>query len=385
MGQVTVRKLLVGVIACCAIVLGIVAQAHAEWTGLLRGYDPRVIAINPNNTAEMYVGDAQVIFYENFTVHNYGDYSSYSGGKVTYHYGVFKTINGGKSWSHVEGLPKITQYLTDIMIDPVNPRNVYATYNSGGGVPYGLYKSTDYGATWSVIGKKNGLYADSFGGWSIVALKTSPQTLLMGTYLGIYRSTNGGASWNSTTNSPGGARSIAPAPSNVNIVYAVSNDGVYKSSNAGISWSRLTTLPPNSYWNGIVVHPTNPKIAYVSSYLIRLVAPIYKTIDGGVTWQPLSLPITGEYGPSSIALDKVNPQILYVTTTQGAFKSTTGGTSWTPLSRSKFTSGSTIYCSSGRKIAIDPKNHNILYYLGILYNANLQAEYGVFKSTTGGV
>lgn len=128
--------------------------------------------------------------------------------------------------------------------------------------------------------------------------------------------------------------------------------------------------------NSIAFHPTDPNILYIGAAN----GGVWKTIDGGTNWSPLTDGLT-TLACGDVIVDQKNPNIIYYGSGElnfsadseygdGLFKSTDAGTSWTKVAVVG-TTGS--YCS---QLALDPKNSNILYWAG---------SAGLLKSTNAGV
>ncbi|MEP7309159.1 MAG: hypothetical protein ABJA98_26950 [Acidobacteriota bacterium] len=127
----------------------------------------------------------------------------------------------------------------------------------------------------------------------------------------------------------------------------------------------------------IAIHPTNSQIIYVGSpgELGREGCGIWKTTNGGGTWQPVgdSLPTLAV---AAIALDPTDPERVFIATAdEGIFRSDNGGNTWANLSgplpvRTNTTEGDRT------ALLINPENHDVLY---------LSANSGVLRSTDGGV
>lgn len=106
---------------------------------------------------------------------------------------VFKTTNGGSSWSLVSsGLPN--RYLTNVVIHPTNPDKVYITV-AGYGTPH-LYYTNDGGSTWQAI--ENGI--PDLPTFAIELDPANPDVLYLGNEVGVLRSTDGGVSWENFSN-----------------------------------------------------------------------------------------------------------------------------------------------------------------------------------------
>jgi len=166
--------------------------------------------------------------------------------------------------------------------------------------------------------------------------------------------------------------------------------GIFKSTNGGASWD---TLIRGVTTREIVIHPNNPDIIYATLGLNVLTIPgIIKTNDGGVSWARVDsgIRMSWEEGPGPIAIDSQHPDTIY-TGTGGPFggrpyKSTDGGLHWYIIDPDSDwvcdTVGGNVYCGNPLRggitaIAIDPLNTNIIY-VGTADNGN------VFKSGNGG-
>lgn len=108
------------------------------------------------------------------------------GSRVSCCGGLFKTVDGGDTWTSVStGLP-VQQALSSLAIDPMTPATLYS------GFPGGIFKTINGGASWTAV--TSGLPADT----SINAIAVdpnTPSTVYAGTSLGMYKSVNGGDSW----------------------------------------------------------------------------------------------------------------------------------------------------------------------------------------------
>ncbi len=251
-------------------------------------------------------------------------------------------------------------------IDPTNSQIIYACTDVG------LYKSKDAGASWGAI--NNGITSSKV--YALAIDLTNTQVLYAATENGAFKSTNGGKLWipinNNLTNQP--IYCIAIDPTNNQVVYAGTKAGVYKSTNGGMSWvvmnNGLTNVNINT--ETLRIDPTNSQIIYVGTDG----GGVFKSTDGGNTWNAINNGITnlGNYKVLAIAIDPLNPQIIYASTGESwsggsVFKSIDGGNTWTLMN-------SGLPNKSVNTIVIDPKDTQIVY---------VGNENGVFKSTNGGL
>ena len=295
--------------------------------------------------------------------------------------GVYRSDDGGASWARKLFVSDSTG-ASDLAIDPTNPNTVYAamwervrtaSYRKAGGVTSGIYKSTDGGDTWALLG--NGLPAPgpSVGRIGIAVAPSLPSTLYAiyaddpGYFAGVYKSTNSGDSWSRVSD---GALSdlyssfgwyfgqIRVMPNDPNRVFTLGVP-VYRTTNGGSSWSEIGSsmhVDHHALW----IDPTNPQRMIEGND-----GGLFRSTNGGSNWTPYgNLPITQFY---AITIDNLQPQRLYGgTQDNGTMRTMTGGLSdW-----------QAIYGGDGFYCLVEPNNSNVIY-----------AEYqygGLGKSTNGG-
>jgi photosystem II stability/assembly factor-like uncharacterized protein len=250
----------------------------------------------------------------------------------------------------------------------------------------GPFRAGRVNAVTGVAGDPNTFYFGSVGG-------------------GVWKSTNIGRTWTPIFDSVNVASigAIAVAPSNPNVVYVGTGeadmrdsiafgDGMYKSTDAGKTWTHIG-LEPTRQIGKVIVHPRDPNIVYVAA-LGHVYGPhpergVYRSRDGGATWQKVLYKGDG-IGAIDLAFDPSNPQTVYAALWAvrrppwfiyapangpggGLFKSTDGGTNWTPLAHGLPTEG------LGRMgIAVSPANPRRIY---VLADAK---EGGLFRSDDAG-
>ncbi len=217
---------------------------------------------------------------------------------------------------------------------------------------------------------------------------------------GIFRSTDGGASFTATTEDQVdlAVSSIAFSNSNPNIVYAGLGDykgsywgtGVLKSTNAGASWTRVNnaTLPIRGQASEIVVDPTNANRVYLAqnaqlSDNTRQGGGFYLSTDGGVNWTKTLNGFTRD-----MVLDATNPQTIYLgmaridepaNTPAGLYRSTNGGQNWQRIFTTPYDSNR----ATDIRIAVAQANPQMIYlYTGGLIGSSLTLNF--YVSTNGG-
>jgi photosystem II stability/assembly factor-like uncharacterized protein len=181
---------------------------------------------------------------------------------------------------------------------------------------------------------------------------------------GILKSTDGGVRFAPINNGLDSliVASLAMAPNDPNLVYAGTSTGIYKTVDGGTTWN-ITGEPRLPL--ALVMDPTNPNILY-AGFNAGFNLNLEKTIDGGDTWLPASDGL-GNPPVFSLAINPGNTSVVYAGTAGGgAFKTTNGGISWNPIDVD-----STVW-----SLLVDPNDGNVVYAGS---NGN-----GVFKSTDGG-
>jgi photosystem II stability/assembly factor-like uncharacterized protein len=236
-----------------------------------------------------------------------------------------------------------------------------------------------------------------------------PMTYYMGTTGGgLWKTADMGITWNNISDGffkTGSVGAVAVSESDPNVVFVgmgehairgvmtSSGDGVYKSDNAGKTWRRVG-LELSQHIARIVIHPTNPDVAWVAVqgalYGASNQRGIYKTTDGGITWKNV-LFVNDMTGCAELSLDRNNPRILYAAmwhhgrlpwqvisggAGSGLYKSTDGGETWQRLSQG-------LPKEMGKmSIAVCPSNSSKVYAL-IESDSDKEAG-GLFVSNDAG-
>ena len=260
--------------------------------------------------------------------------------------GVYKSIDGGKTWEHI-GLANVGQ-IGAVEIDPNNSNVVWVAAIGNAfrsNIERGVFKTTDGGKTWNKVlyvsdkvgfadlellpGNPNIVYAAA---WKA---ERKPWTIISGGNKeegGIYKSVNGGQDWvklnKGLPQATIGKIDLAVSAVDSSILYAVieapeGEQGLYKSVNQGKSFKhisddiRLVNRP--FYYTNIELDPTNPDIVFSNAN------PLIKSMDGGKTWRRMSVPHGDNH---DIWLNPRDPNILIQANDGGANVSFNGGKTW---------------------------------------------------------
>ncbi|MGB5360273.1 MAG: glycosyl hydrolase [Eudoraea sp.] len=250
------------------------------------------------------------------------------------------------------------------------------------------------------------------GGRSVTSVGVigDPLTYYMGTTGGgLWKTSDAGQRWENISDGffeTGSVGAVAVSASDPNVVYCGMGehaprgvmtsygDGVYKSIDAGKTWRKMG-LSKTQHISRIVIHPNNPDIVYVAAQG-ALYAPndergIYKSIDGGDTWQKV-LFVNTLTGCSELSMDASTPEVLYAAMWHhqrkpnivisggpgsGLYKSVDGGESWFELHEG-------LPKEKGKMaIAVSPANSNKVYAL--IESDSEQDKGGLFVSENAGI
>jgi photosystem II stability/assembly factor-like uncharacterized protein len=256
--------------------------------------------------------------------------------------GVFKSTNGGTSWEPVFDKVDAMMSIGAIRVAPSNANAVWvgtgeANNRQSSSWGDGVYKSTDAGKTWSLMGLKETRCVSR----------------------------------------------IVIDPANENNVYVAAcghlwgsnpERGVFKTTDGGKSWKKVLYVDDNTGATDLIIDPVNPLILYAAMYQHQRKAwgyngsgpgsAIYKTVDGGATWTKLTngLP-PGDKGRIGIDLFPSDSRVVYATVeaapgAAGVYRTIDGGANWEKMSS---TNTRPMYYS---QIRLDPKDRNRIYMLG---------------------
>ncbi|OQX78224.1 MAG: hypothetical protein B6D64_07180 [Bacteroidetes bacterium 4484_276] len=280
------------------------------------------IEIVPDNTDIMYIGAA-------------------SGG-------IYKTIDGGGDWVNIfADRPVIS--IGDMALDPNNTDIIYAGTGEANSSSFsfmgdGMHKSYDAGATWEY----SGLEQSGYIGRIIVDYDNSQR---------VYVAACG---------------------------YLFSgNDqrGIYRSLDGGGSWERVLFLTDSTAAIDLVQHPENPDILYAAMWerarglnyrrSFGNSSGIWKTEDGGDNWTELTngLPTGDDVGRIGISIAKSNPNVLYAFYDNqgyiGVYKTTDGGTNWAATNHNEVQGMNSSFGWYFGQVRVDPIDADRFYLLGM--------------------
>ena len=259
---------------------------------------------------------------------------------------VFKSTDGGESFSDSISPPQsgcdlggFAAFTTLMAIDPVDPSTLYLGETEDEDGIYALLKSTDGGATWNSIWNYNsGLQSDLN---ALAIDPVNPTTLYAGvgdssfyiapgtTGTGVFKSTDGGATWNITGLQDTAVTVLTIDRSDPGILYAGTQGiyakptgfrGLFKSTDSGATWfavnNGLTGLSDiGATVTALVIAPNNSNIIYAGTSG----GGVYKSVDGGANWATFNDGLTNR-DIRALAAGPGEPTALYAATAGGVFR-----------------------------------------------------------------
>lgn len=281
--------------------------------------------------------------------------------------GIFKTTDGGHQWRPVfDQQPELA--IGDISYDPSQPNTVYAGTGDPNipGIVFngdGLYKSTDGGEQWTHLGLSQvGIIS------KVLVHPSQPATLYV-----------------AAMGNP----------------YVRNNDrGVFKSTDGGNTWQQVLFVSNQAGASDLLMNPQQPNTLYAAfwdrirsnteSTIYGPHARIYKTTDGGQTWNQLGggLP-TGIMGRVGLCMSATNPEKIYAVYVDtlsrpgGVYRSLNGGTSWSSISLNGLSNAYSDFGWYFGKLRVSPTNDDELYFLGVQLWRRVPAT-ATWQSAAGG-
>lgn len=252
----------------------------------------------------------------------------------------YRSDDSGASWTMSRfGLPdQIEGAPSCLAIDPSNPSRLFAGWSGYSRVDSpGLFRSETAGLTWSAFGE--GL--PDGGVDALVIDPRRPRTMYAGTFDGVYRSDDGGATWRpGNTGQSDSIVALAIDPANSARLYAAGAHQFFRSVDGGATWtgtSLVVTSPLGTtavFVRAIMIDPNRVLTLYLatSSGLLR-------STDGAITWAVVGTgffgdPVGSEPDLSAVALDASRPGAIWVGTRLGrVFRSIDSGETWVPFER----------------------------------------------------
>jgi photosystem II stability/assembly factor-like uncharacterized protein len=273
--------------------------------------------------------------------------------------GIFVTTDAGQTWSPIFDQGDVIT-IGDIVLDPQDPDVIYAGTGEANANSYsffgtGLYRSPDAGQSWEHLGLEDTRYIAR-----VLVDPTDNQRLFVAAT----------------------GKLFGTGP----------NRGVFRSTDGGASWDRVFALTDSTACTDLAMHPTNPQILYAAMWervrgrtYRRSGGPssgLWRSLDGGDSWQELTsgLPTGSNVGRIGVSICTSQPNVLYAiyadasASFEGVYKSVDGGDTWTATNDGALAG---IYSTFGwyfGQIRVDPSNPDNVFALGV----------PMYRSTNGG-
>jgi photosystem II stability/assembly factor-like uncharacterized protein len=308
--------------------------------------------IDPTNTNTLYI--------------SVGDHS----GWWTYSMGVYKSTDGGATWTATGLSWSLSQgrAIAELAMDPLNASVIYAATTNG------LYKTTNGGTSWTVV--HTGYHSD-------ICFEPGTSNLYAATndYWGsseVYRTTDGGSTWNQLTsfNTNYNSLKLAVTPANAAKLAILnrSNGELLVSTNYGANLTLAGTCPEDDV---LLISPNNANIIYCGAMFVN------KSTDGGATWNQLTY---WYYNPpyDEVHADQRNsffhplqPDKMFFCNDGGVYIYSESGNSWSDISDG-------LKITQFYKMAISPTNAQIILGGTQDNGGRMRDNTGTWRSTNGG-
>ncbi len=320
----------------------------------VEGQDAYAMAVDPKNPDVVYAGG--------------------HGGQESGAAHMSRSDDGGKSWKPVgAGLEPPIHLL---QVDPMNSATVYAASRSGH-----LAKSADRGATFTALAVPIG------GTDDIYTLRFEPgkaDHLWLASEKGLFRTTDGGASWQRSDRDSGRylLRAVSFDPADTRLMLAASSGaGIYRSADGGATWAPSSAGLAAAWVERIDASPASATI------FVQTATGLFRR-DAAGTWEEKAEPFEDdgdEVELDGLLFDRQSPETVWAFDTSSAWRSNDGGKSFRELAKKELSTRDLIKgnlaSAQFRSLALDPGNSNILYAGSW---SNDDPGQAVWKSVDGG-
>ncbi len=269
--------------------------------------------------------------------------------------GIWKTLDGGRSWENISdsffggsiGAITVSKSDPNVMYVGGGEKTVRGNVSSG----YGIWKSVDAGKTWTSVGLKNSRHVPR------IAVDPTDHNIVYAGVLG-------------------------------NIYKPTQDRGVYKSTDGGKTWNKILYSNDQAGVVDLIIDPTNPRILYASTWRVQRTpyslssggegSALWKSTDRGETWTEISTKEgfpRGTLGIIGVTVSPVNNQRVWAMVENkdegGLYRSDDGGNTWTQVNSERKLRQRAWYYT---RVYADTKDVDVVYVLNVRYH----------KSTNGG-
>ncbi len=241
-----------------------------------------------------------------------------------------------------------------LAIDPKDPDRIFLGTSAGN-----LYLSTDRGASWSRFarpGNSAEMVLDH-----IVIDPSDPRNIFAAAWNAqlpnsdgdLYRSHDAGKTWEIVADLHGKSlRALSIAASDPKILVVGALDGIYRSRNGGHDFERISPANHAEIKNveSIAIDPVNPDVIYAGTWHLP-----WKTEDGGKTWHNIKKGVIDDSDVFSIVIDREQPANIFISACSGIYRSDSAGELFRKIQGIPYSARRT------RMLRMDPTDHNIVY------------------------
>lgn len=293
------------------------------------------IAIAPSDPSMIYVGTGECDIR----------------GNISFGEGMYRSLDAGKTWKQVS--PKSFGNIAKIAVHPNNPDEVLIASMGrifGTNPERGIYKTTNGGTSWTLVLKRPGALGDSTGAIDIQRDPHNPRMLYAalwqasrnaysmssgGPGCGMFQSTDGGDTWKEISKNPGlpkgilGKIRMTCSPAKRDRIWAMiehEHGGLFRSDDAGRTWMKVSEdrniRQRPWYFSHILADPKDPDGIYA------LNVGIFRSTDGGRTFSGLRT-MHGDH--HDMWIDPEDPERFILADDGGAFITNTGGKTYSDI------------------------------------------------------
>lgn len=258
--------------------------------------------------------------------------------------GIWKTTDAGITWKNISDGQLKTGTVGAIAVAESDPNVIYVgmgehavrgVMTSSGD---GMYKSTDAGKTWMHIGLEKSMHISD-----VVIHPKNPDVVLVSVQGALFGPT--------------------------------AERGIYKSVDGGANWKKVLFVANNSGASSLSMDMTNPRILYASMWEHQRYpwtvdsggknSGLYKSVDGGDTWEKMEEGLPEEFGKSGISVSRANPELVYAIIEAegdkgGLYRSTDAGKKWSQINKDRVLIARSWYYM---EVFADPQDENVVYVL----------------------
>ncbi len=293
----------------------------------------------------------------------------------SYGYYLYRSTDSGDTWTQL-GTSLPNGNIRSVSVDAGDSQTIYVSaYSSLGGGTEGIYRSTDFGASWSHVLVENTWYVRAdpvVPGVLWAAGEGEPFTATPG----LWKSEDYGDSWTefdlpADHYSAPFAYIVDVNPSQTDEVFVgLYRAGILKTTDGGTTWGEANTGLASDFVNSVAVHPTQPATIYAGTFQ----ADLWKSTDAGATWfWSADGFFELNHAVNEVVIHPDDPSVLYLGgSNSGVFKSTDTGASWNLTALANYSEVRTVYLNPH-----DPDE----VWAGV---SNSSATLGIWKTTDGG-